>query len=265
MYAEVQTVERLSPTMLRVVFGGGELASFEMVPATDAYINARFLPADSPVQVPFTDEDIEQLDPALRPKPRRFTVRRWDPDRLELTVDFVAHGDVGYAGSWAQRAQAGDRLQFTGPSGSYRPGEDLDWHLLVGDESALPAIGASLEALPAGKRAVVIAVVDDASCEIDLPTAAEVDVTWVHRTGANDITAVLPDTVAAYEFPPGTYDVFVKGEAAEVRAIRKHLLSERDITDPDLVSISPYWRRTFTDEAWRAVKKDWIAEQANDV
>jgi len=264
VYAEVKTVERLSPAMVRIVFGGGELADFEMVEATDAYINARFVPVDSPVQVPFDAEDIEDLEPALRPRPRRFTVRRWDPEHFELTVDFVAHGDVGYAGSWAQRAEPGDRLQFTGPSGSYRPGDELDWHLFVGDESALPAIGASLEALPAGKRAEVIVVVDDASCEIDLPTAGDARITWVHRAGADDIEAVLPDAVARHEFPTGSYDVFVHGEAAEVRAIRKHLLSSRDI-DPDLVSLSPYWRRTLTDEAWRAVKKDWIAEQASDV
>lgn len=264
MYAEVQTVERLSPSMVRIVFGGGELDQFEMVPATDAYINARFIPQDSPVEVPFTPDDIDGLDPAMRPKPRRFTVRKWDGDAGQLTVDFVAHGDVGFAGSWAQRAEPGDRLQFTGPSGSYRPGDDLDWHLLVGDESALPAIGATLEALPEGKRAEVIVVVDDASCEIDLPSEGDVNVVWLHRDGAEDIEALLPDAVAAHAFPAGSYDVFVHGEAAEVRAVRKHLLAERNI-DQTEASISPYWRRTFTDEAWRQVKREWIADQANDV
>lgn len=238
MYAEVRSVERLSPTMIRVVLGGGELESYEPSPAADAYINARFLPKDSPVQVPFEPDDLEGIDAALRPKPRRFTMRRWDGQALELTIDFVAHGDEGYAGSWAQRTQPGDRLQFSGPGGSYRPADDVDWHLFVGDESALPAIGASLEALPAGRRAEVIAVVDDADCRIDLPSEAEVNVTWVYRRGAADIETVLPAAVEALDFPAGSFDVFVHGKAAETRAIRRFLLAEHDIAK-DRASISP--------------------------
>lgn len=264
MYAQVQRVEQLSPTMVRVVLGGGELDSFEASPATDAYINARFLPKDSPIAVPFSDDDLEGVAAELRPKPRRFTVRRWDETAKELTIDFVAHGDTGYAGSWAQRTEPGDRLQFSGPGGSYRPSADVDWHLMVGDESALPAIGASLEVLPAGRRADVIAVVDNADCEIPMPSDGDVHITWLHRDGAADIEALLPDAVASHSFPEGSFDVFVHGEAAETRAVRKHLLAERGVTK-DTASISPYWRRTYTDEAWREIKREWIAEQAGDV
>ncbi|MEM9464848.1 MAG: siderophore-interacting protein [Actinomycetota bacterium] len=264
MYAEVQRVEQLSPTMVRIVLGGGELDAFEASPATDAYVNARFLPKDSPLSVPFTDDDLENVDRELRPKPRRFTVRRWDEAAKELTIDFVAHGDVGFAGRWAQRTEPGDRLQFSGPGGSYRPSDDVDWHLMVGDESALPAIGASLEALPAGRRADVIAVVDNADCEIEMPSDGDVNITWLHRDGADDIEALLPDAVAAHPFPEGAFDVFVHGEAAETRAVRKYLLAERGVTK-DTASISPYWRRTYTDEAWREIKRDWIADQANDI
>ena len=150
MYAEVHAVERLSPSLLRLEFSGGTLDEFEASPATDAYIKARFLPADSPLTVPFDDADVDATDADHRPRPRRYTIRRWDPDQRVLTIDFVVHGDDGYAGSWAQRAAPGDRLQFSGPGGSFRPDPAMDWHLLVGDESAFGAIGASLEALPAG-------------------------------------------------------------------------------------------------------------------
>ena len=264
MYAEVRRVEQLTPTMVRVVLGGGELDSFEPSPATDAYINARFIPKASPVVVPFSDDDLEAIPAELRPKPRRFTVRRWDETARELTIDFVAHGDAGHAGSWAQRTGPGDRLQFSGPSGSYRPADDVDWHLLVGDESALPAIAASLEALPARRRADVIAVVDNANCQIDLESDGDVAVTWLHRDTTDDPESLLPDAVASHPFPDGTFDVFVHGEAAEVRAVRKHLLADRAVS-LDGASISPYWRRTYTDEDWRAVKRQWIAEQAADV
>ena len=250
--------------MIRIVLSGGELHAFEPSSATDAYINARFLPLNSPISVPFTDDDLDGVDAELRPKPRRFTVRRWNADASELTIDFVAHGDVGFAGSWAQRAKPGDRLQFSGPSGSYRPSIDVDWHLMVGDESALPAIGAALEAIEPGRQVQVVAVVDNAGCELDLPSRGDVSITWLHREGVDDIEALLPNSVAAMTFPEGSFDVFVHGEAAEVRAVRKHLLSERGVSK-DGASISPYWRRTYTDEAWREIKRDWIADQANDV
>ncbi len=263
MYAEVQTVERLSPSMVRVVLANGDLDHFEASDATDSYINARFLPHGSPVTVPFVGDDLDGLAPEHRPRPRRFTVRRWDQDRQELTIDFVAHGDVGYAGAWAQRAEPGDRLQFMGPGGSYRPSTDVDWHLFVGDESAFPAIAASVESLPAGAIAKVFVVVDGPENELDIESSADVEVTWLHRNSSAVDEDLLPLAVASAEFPKGTFDVFVHGEASETRAVRKHLIAERGV-DPSTASISPYWRRTFTDEAWREVKRDWMAEQAAD-
>lgn len=264
MYAEVRRIENLSPSLRRVTLGGGTIDQFEASGATDAYINARFLPAASPLTVPFEAEDLDAVDPEDRPRPRRFTIRRWDEDRHELVIDFVIHGDAGYAGSWAKRARPGDRLQFSGPGGSYRPSPALDWHLLVGDESAIGAIGASLESLPAGALAKVLAVVDAPGYEIDLPSPAEVELTWLYRSGAADQETQLADAVAACTFPPGDFDVFVHGEAAEVRAVRRHLIAERGI-DPATASISPYWRRRHSDEVWRSVKREWLAEQAADV
>ena len=117
------------------------------------------MPAGAPLAVPFHNDLARSLPDEHRPRPRRFTVRHWDPDARELTIDFVAHGDVGYAGSWAQRAAPGDRLQFRGPGGGYSPRPDADWHLLIGDESALPAISASVESLPASARVVAMIVV----------------------------------------------------------------------------------------------------------
>lgn len=264
MYAEVQHVERLSPDLLRVVLGGGTLDQFEGAAATDAYINAKFLPADSPVTVPFTKLDLAGVDKELRPKPRRFTIRDWNPENQQLTIDFVAHGDAGYAGTWAQRAKPGDRLQFEGPGGSYRPSPDVDWHLLVGDESAIGAIGASVQSLAVGERAMVFVIVEAPGYEIDLPTQGDVDVRWLYRSESNDSESWVAEALAEAEFPPGSYDVFVHGEAAEVRAVRLHLASDRNV-DVDAQSISPYWRRRHTDEDWRKVKRKWMADQARDL
>jgi len=259
MYAEVHHVERLTPRMIRVVLTGGELDQFEPATETDAYINARFLPSDSPVSVPFEPEDLDGVAPEHRPRPRRYTVRAWDPSLRALTIDFVAHGDEGYAGPWAQRAQPGDRLQFVGPRGNYRPSNDVDWHLFIGDESALPAIAASLEALGADDVAMVFALVDGPAHQYPLPTAAQVDVTWLHRNGSTDPEVLLPVAVAEAEFPEGTFDVFAHGEAGEVREVRRHLQAERSV-DVGGQSISAYWRRSYDDEAWRQIKRGFMSE-----
>jgi NADPH-dependent ferric siderophore reductase len=126
MYAEVHHIEKLSPDLLRVVLTGGTLDQFEGAAATDAYINARFPPAGSPVTVPFSQDDLAGIADEFRPRPRRFTIREWEPEQQMLSIDFVVHGDAGYAGSWALRAQPGDRLQFDGPGGSYQPSPDVD-------------------------------------------------------------------------------------------------------------------------------------------
>lgn len=258
MYAEVHHVETLSPHMLRVVLTGGTLDQFEGSPATDAYVNARFIPAGSPVTVPFEPSDLEDVPAELRPKPRRFTIREWDPTEQMLSIDFVIHGDEGFAGSWALRAQPGDRLQFEGPGGSYQPSPDVDWHLMVGDESAFGAIGASLQRLDSDAKALVFAVIDEPGDEIEFPMVDGVDVRWIHRTtAAADSEQWLAEVVAAATFPDGTYDVFVHGEAGEVRALRRHLADDRGV-DLSNASISPYWRRRHNDEEWRKVKRDFM-------
>src|SRR3954447_15289137 len=137
--AEVLRTSRLTPHMIRVVLGGEGLAGFPAGEFTDHYVKLLF-PPDAP-------------DPE-RPVTRTYTVRAWDAAAGELTLDFVWHGDEGLAGPWAAAAQPGDRISFFGPGGGYATPPAADWHLLAGDESALPAIGAALDRLPAGARAL---------------------------------------------------------------------------------------------------------------
>jgi len=191
-------------------------------------------------------------------------VRRWDPAAGELTLDFVVHGDSGVAGPWAAAARPGDPLVFTGPSGGYRPDPAADWHLLVGDESALPAIAASLEALPDGAVAVVRVVCDGPAYEIPLTGPGAVDLAWLHRSGDDSDADLLLDAIRDLTFPAGRVHAFVHGEADEIRALRRHLLSDRGLSRPDM-SCSPYWRRTMSDEAWRQVKREYVAAMEADV
>ena len=263
MPGEVIATTRLTSNMIRVVLGGDGLAGFEPTPHTDQYVNALFIPDGAPYDGPFDVEAAKAGPSEHRPRGRRYTIRSWYPVARQLTIDFVVHGDVGYAGRWATRAQPGDRLQFLGPSGGYAPDPEADWYFMAGDESALPAIAASLERVRPGAPAQVVVVVDGPDGELALDSPGDLTVHWVHRTHADgDVTRVV-DAVAAIDFGPGRCDVFVHGEAAEIRAVRRHLVAACGI-DAAGASISPYWRRGETDEAWRQHKAAFVAAMNAD-
>ncbi|MDF1602010.1 siderophore-interacting protein [Nocardioides sp. YIM 152315] len=264
-HGQVESTEWLTPALVRVVLGGDGLGGFAMPDATDTYVNVAIPPSGAPYSGAFSPADVkEQHDREHWPVRRRYTVRSWDAATGRLTLDFVVHGDHGVGGPWAGGTRVGDVLVFEGPGSGYRPDPAADWHLLVGDESALPAIAASLEAIPAGTAAVVRLVCDGPEHEIALPCPGDLDLVWLHRTGAEDDVDLLPDAVADLVFPTGRVHAFIHGEADEIRAIRRHLLSDRGL-DRATMSCSPYWRRTMTDEAWRAVKRDYVAAMDAEV
>jgi NADPH-dependent ferric siderophore reductase len=264
VHGRVSSTERLTPSLVRVVLEGGDLADLVMPDATDAYVNLAFPPAHASYGEVFDPADLRDTTPREEmPARRRYTVRAWDADAHRLTLDFVVHGDTGIAGPWAAAAQPGDVLVFTGPSGGYRPDPGADWHLLVGDESALPAVGASLEVLPGGARAVVRLVCDGPDHEVALETDADLDLQWLHRRRDASDVDLLADAVRALDFGAGRPFGFVHGEADEVRAVRRHLLGDRGLTRQDL-SCSPYWHRTMTDEDWRRIKRDYVAAMESE-
>ena len=258
--AEVVRTERLTPHMLRVVLGGDGLAGFGADEFTDHYVKLIFPPPGAPYGLPVDPDAVEAEHPReLWPVTRTYTVRNWDAQRGELAVDVVHHGDEGVAPPWAAVAQPGDRISLFGPGGAYAPAADADWHLLVGDESALPAILATLEALPAGASAVAVVEVADAGEEQPVVTAADVELTWVHRDSARgEPGAAVLEAVRSATVRGGDVHAFVHGEADLVRAVRRHLRVECEVP-LERLSVSGYWRRGRTDERWRAEKREWTA------
>jgi NADPH-dependent ferric siderophore reductase len=258
MYGEVVSTRQLSSHLIRVVLGGPGLEGFVSTGDADEYVNCFFLPATAPYSVPFHDEEVRGLPREQRPFPRRITVRSWDSTRGELTLDIAAHGDVGHAGRWATHASPGDRLQLRGPAGGYRPHPEADSYLLVGDESALPAIAACAEAVPAGRPVLAVLEVENAAGEVPLTSPGALQVQWVHRAGHDtDPDELLASAVRALPRPAGTVSAFVHGEAGATRAVRRALLGARIVSEEHL-SCSPYWRRGLDDEQWRAVKSEWL-------
>jgi NADPH-dependent ferric siderophore reductase len=257
--AQVLRVQWITPHMIRVVVGGEGLAGFGAGDFTDHYVKLMFLVPGVTYPEPFDMDAVHRDLPREHwPRVRSYTVRTWDPHALEMSIDFVYHGDVGLAGPWAANSQPGDEVLFMGPGGAYTPSEDADWHLLVGDESALPAIAASLEALPQGAPAHVFVEVSGPGEEQELVTAGDAKLVWLHR-GEAQIGEALVEAVEELDFPPGAVHAFVHGEAGFVKRLRRHLRVERGIP-LDQLSISGYWRLGADDEGWRASKADWNRE-----
>ncbi|MER5535914.1 siderophore-interacting protein [Streptomyces mirabilis] len=255
--AHVVRTERLTPHMQRVVLGGEGLAEFTAGTSTDHYVKLLFAPGGVTYPEPFDLERIREEFPREQwPVTRTYTVRAWDPELRELTLDFVVHGDEGLAGPWAAHVQPGEVVRFMGPGGAYAPDADADWHLLAGDESALPAISAALEALPEG--AVARAFVEISGREEEQKVDSDVEVVWLHR-GDRPLGEALVEAVRALDFPAGRVHAFVHGEAGFVKELRRLLRVEREIPREDL-SISGYWRLGHNEDGWQASKRDWNAQ-----
>ena len=251
--------ERLSPHMIRVVLGGEGLAAFATRGQTDHYVKLLFPAPGATYPEPLDVRRIREEFPREQwPTTRTYTVRSWDEDSRELALDFVLHGDEGLAGPWAANAKPGDVLHFSGPGGGYAPDPEADWHLLAGDESALPAIAAALEALPADAVAHVFIEVADATEEQKLQVPAGAAVTWIHRDG-RPVGALLAETVSDFAFPAGTPQVFVHGEAGFVKDLRRLLRVERGLP-LDRLSVSGYWRLGHDEDGWQSSKREWNAQ-----
>jgi NADPH-dependent ferric siderophore reductase len=172
-----------------------------------------------------------------------------------MWIDFVVHGDEGIAGPWAVAAKPGDPFRFMGPGGGYAPAAHSDWHLLAGDESALPAIAAALEGMPADAPVRAFIEVESADEEQKLECPGDADITWLHR-GGRPVGEALIEAVRAYEFPAGRVQAFVHGEANFVKDLRRYLKNELAIP-MDQLSISGYWRRGLNEDGWQSSKREW--------
>jgi NADPH-dependent ferric siderophore reductase len=252
----VTRVEELTPHMVRVVVGGEGLAKLAIGEFTDHYIKVLFTRPGVTYPEPFDLNAIRETMPQdTWPAVRTYTVRRWVPEVPELWVDFVVHGDEGVAGPWAVRVEAGDQVRFMGPGGGYAPSPDADWHLLAGDESALPAIAAALEGMPAGVTVKAFIEVADEREVQKLETPADAEIVWLYRDG-RQVGAALVDAVRGLTFPDGVVHAFVHGEASFVKELRGHLRLERGLPMRQL-SISGYWRRGLNEDGWQSTKREW--------
>jgi len=264
---QVVRTRRLSPSLVRVTFAGGDLSSF----ASDGLDQSLslFLPRpgqEKPVLPLEYGEGWREaylgIPEDLRAVMRSYTLRalRRDAQGLttEIDIDFVLHGTepgaatpAGPASRWAADAEAGDHVALIGPAVAdngairFRPPADTDLVVMWADETALPAAAAILESLPAGTRARVWLEVPHAGDRLELSTDADAEITWLVRDEGSP-TAL--DAIRSAQLPPAQSPyAWISGEAGCVKELRRHLVHEREI-DRRRVRFVGYWRLGLTED-----------------
>ena len=228
----VARVETLAPKMLRVVLQGAELEGFTSL-GFDDHVKLFFS----------SDAEGRTASPAAM---RDFTPRRYDAEAGELWIDFFLH-EAGPAASWASQVAVGQSLTVGGPRGSFVISTDgIDSHVLIGDETALPAMSRRLAELPAGTSALAVIETDEGSEGYPLESRAALQIVRVPRSASSDVPASqLITALRAMQFPAGRCFVWVAAESKVARAIRRYLTGERGI-EQHWVKAAGYWQRGAT-------------------
>ena len=236
---DVLRVVDITPRMRRITLGGPELAGFISL-GSDDHVKLMF-PQNAAEQAALQSPTFSIKGDGPQPAMRDYTPRRFDLALGELDIDFVLHGD-GPASTWAEQAKVGQHLYIGGPRGSMIVPDMFDSYLLIGDETALPAIGRRLEELPAGRRVLAVIEIDNPAERQALHSAAEVEVIWVVR-GRDD----LLETVRNLKLPGGTLYSFVATETKLSRQLRRVLLDTHKVDEAFLKAVG-YWRAEGSEE-----------------
>ncbi|MFE7630884.1 siderophore-interacting protein [Kocuria sp. NPDC057446] len=259
----VRSRELLSPSMVRVVLGIDEPERYADIVPPEKYVKLVFLrpgtehSAADPGRAPDYWQLKEDLPGDRQPVTRHLTIRRYVPERHELWMDFVLHGDDGFAGPWAARAEPGDRIIALGPGGKWTPAPDAAWTLIAADDAAVPAALAVLEALPASARGEVLLEVDSPRDVQPVSAPTGMAVRWVFRSeiGGDEVPALVRAVRGAgWPAGPEGVQVFAHGEREVMKALREELFTRRRL-ERDQVSLSGYWARGRTEDVFQAEKK----------
>ena len=248
--------EQLSPHMVRIIAGGPGFVDYVNNDFVDRYVKIAFPQPGIAYPEPLDLWTVRETMPREQwPHTRTYTVRWVDEAAGELAIDFVIHGDEGLAGPWAATAQPGDNLIFTGPGGGHNPDPAADWYLFAGDESAVPAIGAVLEALPQNARGLAFLEVDSAADIQAIAAPDGVELRWLFRGGASaGASEVLLNAVRDSDWPEGRVQVFAHGERGYMKGLRDVFYAQRGL-ERGQVSLSGYWASGRVEDDFQAEKK----------
>lgn len=213
---DVVNVEQISPNFKRITLTGESLADF--------------------ISASFDDHLKFIVNPdAAEPAMRDYTPRSYDNDKRELVIEFAMHGE-GPANDWAENVKAGDRAFIAGPRGSRVIPMDYQWQLMLGDETAFPAISRRLEELPAGARVTVVALAEHADDRREFTTQADAEIIWVES--AEQLIA----WASQHQLAAGEGFVWCAAEASIIKALRNIFVEEKG-HDINALRTSAYWKK----------------------
>lgn len=213
----VKQVLRVSPALVRVTLSGEDLHDFVSL-GFDDHVKV-FLPG---------------ADPAV-PVMRDYTPVRHGRATCELDLEFVLH-DSGPASDWAAQATPGQTLVVGGPKGSMLLPQDLQWLLLMGDATALPAMTRYLAEWPTGRSGQLAVLMPSVAERRALPLPPGVTMQWLNHE------AECREFAQKWSPPVGRGYVWCAGEAREVAAWRE-IFSAKAGVDPERIKASAYWRQ----------------------
>ncbi len=220
--------------MLRITLGGDALSSFP-VHEVGGY-----------VKLALQDNDEEKL--------RTYTVRNFNPQSLELDIDFVLHEETGPAAQWAKNCQVGDEIDIGGPGPKKMVDTKADWFLIAGDMSALPAASVNLEALPDDARGYALLEIISADDQQELNIPEGIEVQWLVNPHPEQANTMMLDAVKALSGLTGTPYFWVAGEFTQSIDIRKYLKAEYSINRKDMYA-SSYWQIGQTEDGHKINKR----------
>lgn len=248
---EVVRVTDLTPHMRRITLGGTEIADFP-TDKQGSHVKV-FIPRpgqDRPMMPKLTENGPVWPPADERPFARTYTIRAFNAETGELDLDFVLHGDNGPASLWAINAKPGDLVGIAGPGPRGPITQTADWYVFAGDETAIPAISAHLERLPADAKGVAFIEVADAAEEQPLTYQADIALTWLHRNGTPaGQCPLLEEHVRAVAMPSGEIFAWVAAEANATVAIRNYWRKELGLPRSQVEAI-PFWKAGLAEETY---------------
>lgn len=244
----VAKTEKITPYMQRITLTGDSLNDF-VSSSFDDHVKLFFPTSDSEVPIlPIISDDGPKM-PEGSPPPitRDYTPRGFNTSRCELVLDFVLH-ENGFAANWAKNAEPGDKLGVAGPRGSFVIPHEFDHHILIGDETALPAISRRLEELPKNSSVKVIIEVVNDEAKLKLKENSNTEIVWVN-SGISSLqelkantTSPLYNRVKNMPLPSGELFVWVAAEYSVVKSIREYFVNILGI-NKERIRASSYWRK----------------------
>ncbi|WP_049721509.1 siderophore-interacting protein [Gilvimarinus polysaccharolyticus] len=228
---QVARAEDLTPHMRRIVLTGDDLKDFP-ADKEGAHFKAIF---------PQTGQTQPKLGLYLGFKKwmRSYTVRAFDHQKKELTVDFAVNDHEGLASNWAKHAQQGDYLGVAGPGDTKHTNYDALWHLLVADLTALPAAAAILEKLPSNAAGTAFIQVPTTADKQAIAAPKGININWVIN---KDLTKnALLQAVESLQWPDGKPAIFIATESSQMKVIKKHVKTKPGYSNEQTYA-SGYWK-----------------------